>query len=388
MNKFFFLLFLFIATKAEAQTSALAIADSLYAVGNYSEAIEELERSDSKSEAVLLKLAQAQKASGNMVAALDNYRTVMKLNPKRVLTAVAYGKLLSSTGNLQEADSILSQLTVNHSMNAEFHYQLGLIREKRKDSTAMKHYNFAILLQKNHQQALAKVAKSALVRGKLVRAERLSKQGLETNPTNLTLLSILAQAYYFQKEYKLAIEEFEKLVGLGAGSEFIHSRLGTSYYHLQNYDKAIAHFNSALDYEDENHATHYSLGKLYALKGAYEDSERHLLFAILLKDVSVDEEFASLGLTYKLSEKPKEALTYFNKALEENPDNERAMYERAIVADSYFKDLQARLNYYQAYVERFEELGSKNLLLLAKRRIKDIREEMHMTAEKADTLTN
>ena len=388
MNKFFFLLFLFIATKAEAQTSALAIADSLYAVENYSGAIEELERSGSKSEAVLLKLAQAQKANGNIVAALDNFRNVINSNPDRILTSVEYGKLLSSTGNLQEADSIFTGLVKKYPMNAGFHYQLGLVREKRKDSTAMKHYNFTILLQKTHQQALIKVSTRALAGGKLIRAERLSKQGLETNPTGIALLSILAQSYYYQKEYGQAVEQFEKLVDLGAGSEFVHSKLGTAYFHLENYDKAIAHFNSALDYEDENHATHYSLGKLYALKGEYENSERHLLFAILLKDVIVDEEYTSLGLTYKLSEKPKKALAYFNKALEENPDNERAMYERAIVADSYYKDLQTRLNYYQSYVDRFEEYGSKNLLLLAKRRIKDIREEMHMTAEKADTLTN
>lgn len=39
----FLLIFILIATKAGAQTSALTIADSLYAVGNFSEAIEKLE---------------------------------------------------------------------------------------------------------------------------------------------------------------------------------------------------------------------------------------------------------------------------------------------------------------------------------------------------------
>ncbi|WP_029034110.1 tetratricopeptide repeat protein [Salinimicrobium terrae] len=379
MKSFIFLLLLFIATKAEAQTSALNIADILYAVGNYSEAIEELEKV-TKSEAVLLKLARAQKASGKTAAALNNYKSVLESNPGRVLTAVEYGKLLSSTGRLKEADSIFLLLAKEYPMNANFRYQMGLVKEKLKDSTAMKHFNLTILLQDDHQQALAKVAKSELIQGKLARAERLSKQGLETKPSNRTLLSILAQAYYFQKAYELAIEEFENLVAMGEGSEFIHSRLGTSYFHLDNFDMAISHYNSALDYENENHATHYRLGKLYALIGEYENSEEHLLQAILLKDMILDEEYTSLGLTYKFSEKPKEALTYFNKALEENPDNERAMFERAIAADSYYKDLETRLKQYQAYLDKYRSGGTRQLVKLAQIRVKDIKEEIHMQA--------
>lgn len=379
-----FILFL-IAFNAKAQTSALAAADSLYAVGNYSEAIEELERLDDPSEAVLLKLARAHKANGNPTAALANYKAVLESNPEKLLTTVEYGKLLSSTGKFREADSIFERLVKKYPMNANFHYQLGLVREQQNDSTAMSHYNITILLQKNHQQALAKVAKSELVRGKLARAERLSRQGLETNPSNVTLLSILAQSYYFQKVYKLAVEEFEKLVELGAGSEFIHSRLGTSYYHLEDYEKAIAHFNLALDYQDKNPATHYSLGKLYALKGEYINSEGHLLQAILLKSVTLDEEYTSLGLTYKLQEKPKKAFTYFNRAVEENPDNERAMYERAVAADSHYKDLQTRLNYYQLYLDRFRENGSRNLVTLAEFRIQDLKEEIHLSASNTES---
>ena len=380
MRIYFVVLLLLAATKAEAQTSALAIADSLYAVGNYSEAIKELEKSGSGSEAVLLKLARAQKANGNVAAALENYRTVLESNPDRILTAVEYAQLLSVTGDLKTADSLFSQLSKKYPMNANFHYQLGLVKEKLKDSTALNRYNITILLQKNHQQALAKVAKHALVSGKLMEAERLSKQGLETNPTNITLLSILAQAYYFMKDYKPATEQFEKLVSLGEGSEFIHTRLGTAYYHLEQYEKAIENFKLAISFEDKNHATHYSLGKLYAMIGDYKKSEFHLLAAILLKDQILDEEFTSLGLTYKFDDKPKQALEYFNKALEENPDNERALYERAVAGDSYYKDLETRLKLYEAYLEKYEHSGDSYLRKLAQRRVKDIREEIHLAA--------
>ena len=117
------------------------------------------------------------------------------------------------------------------------------------------------------------------------------------------------------------------------------------------------------------------------MTGAYNSSEGHLLTAILLKAVTLDEEFTSLGLTYKLLEEPKKALAYFDRAVEENPDNERAMYERAIAADSYYKDLETRLKYYEAFLKRFEEYGSPNLVALARYRAKDLREEIHLKAE-------
>ncbi len=377
MNRFLFLLVLFTAIKAEAQTSALSIADSLYAVGNYSEAIKELQKATPTVE-IEIKLARIQKAKGDSFTALGTYKKVLEKEPDRVLAAVEYAKLLSTTGKLQEADSLFSVLVKRDPMNPGFHYQLGLVKEKLQDSTAFKHYRATTVFNSTHQQALAKLAKYDLKRGKFLNAEILCKQGLKANPANVTLLSLLAQAFYHMKEYELAIEEFGKLVELGAGNEFVHTKIGTAYAHLREYDKAIAHFNSALDYDDKNHATHYNLGKIYALNGDLKNSEGHLLQAILLKAVTLDEEFTSLGLTYKLMEKPNEALSYFNKAIEENPYNERAMYERAIAADSYFEDLQTRMDYYQEYLDRFKELGSPNLLVLARRRVKDIREEIHL----------
>lgn len=379
MNKYLFLIIILItATKAEAQSSALAMADSLYAVGNYSGVIEQLENIDPKSEAIHSRLAKAWEARGISPRALENYRIVLQKNPERLLTAVAYGKLLSKTGKLEEADSIFSRLAKNHPENAAFHYQLGLIKEKQRDSTAMTHFFRTIVVDTAHQQALYKVSKDYLAHKKYAMAAHFSKQGLKANPTNASLLSILAQAHFRQEKYEAAIKEFEKLVDLHKANEFVHIKLGYAYFQEKDLVKAIEHYNTALDYEDQNAGTHHTLGKIYALTGDYKKSEQHLLFAIILKDQLLDAEFLSLALTYKLTQNYKKSLEYFEKALDENHMNERALYERAIVADSYFKDLETRKNYYQAYLNKFEELGSRNLIYLAKRRVRDIQEELHL----------
>ncbi len=355
------------------------MADSLYAVGNYSEAIDQLENVSSNSVVIHSRLAKAWEAKGNPKEAAKHYQLVLEQDPNQVLSAVSYGKLLMKMNQLEKADSIFAGLSKKYRKNTTFHYQRGLIKEKQRDSTAIKYFMTTVALDMTHQKALYKVAKDFLAHKQYEQAKFFSKQGLEVNPINASLLSILAQAHFRSDQYKSAIQAFEKLAELGQGSEFIHTKLGYAYYQQKDPKKAIENYKKALEYEDQNAGNHHALGKIYALTGDYDKSEQHLLMAIILKDQLIDAEFLSLALTYKLKEDYKKALEYFEKALEENPMNERALYERAIAADNYFKDLETRRNYYQAYINKFEELGSQNLLYLAKKRRKDLDEEIHMS---------
>lgn len=381
MSKYGIILLVLIVFKAEAQTSALAVADSLYSVGDYSEAIKTLERTEPKTEQVYLKLARAFQAQGNLKEAGANYEIVLEKNPERILTKIDHAKLLMKTGEMNKADSIFSVLAKNYPKNGGFQYQLGLIKEQQQDSTAITYFKNTIQLEPMHQDALFKLARAELQGREYGMAVNYSLMGLSANPGNVSLRSILAQSLYNQKFYDKAIPEFEKIIELGQGNEFVYSRLGFSYYQRSDFFNAIDHYKEALNFEDRNSDTHYNLGKLYAITGDLEKSEIHLLMAVLIKKQPVDAEFLSLGLTYKLQKNYKKAIEYFNNSLEENPDNERALYERAIAADNYFKDLETRINYYELYLKKFETEGNEDLIYLAKTRLKDLRKDQHLLDE-------
>lgn len=331
-----------------------------------------------KTEQVYLKLARAFLAKGNLKEAGTNYEIVLEKNPERILTKIDHAKLLMKTGEFNKADSIFGQLAKVYPKNAGFQYQLGLIKELQQDSSASVYFKNTIQLEPMHQDALFKLAKVELQHREYGMATNYSLMGLSENPGNVSLRSILAQSYYNQKFYDKAIPEFEKIIELGQGNEFVHSRLGFSYYQISDFITAIHHYKKALNFEDRNSDTHYNLGKLYANTGDLEKSEMHLLMAVLIKKQPVDAEFLSLGLNYKLQKDHKKALAYFNKSLEENPDSERALYERAIAADNYFKDLGTRINYYVVYLNKFEAEGNEGLIYLAKTRLKDLRKQQHM----------
>ena len=374
-------LVLFLVLKVGAQTPTLVIADSLYAIGSYSEAIVNLNTISEPTEAVQLRLAKSYEAKGDLEMALVNYKSLLEKHPEKLLSTIAYGEVLVKAGKLQKADSLFANLSEKYPKNASFQFQRGSIKEKLQDSTYLNYLVKTIILEPTHQQALYKLAKNALSHRDFATSEKLALQGLAVNPNNASLLSILAQTYFNENSFVLAISPLEKLLELGQGNEFVHSKLGYCYYHQNRFEDAITQYAMALTFEDRNSDTHYNLGKLYAKQGDLKKSETHLLMALLIKKQPVDSEFLSLALTYKLQEDHQKTYEYCNSALEENPDNERALYERAVAADNYFKDQKTVLNHYQAYLNKYEKDGNKNLVYLTKTRMKDIRAEMHLKGE-------
>lgn len=372
-----FLVFL-IAFSAEAQDSALRLADSLYSTGNYKAAIKLYKATENQSAKVQQKIAQAQEARGNLSEAIAHYQSALSQNNNLLIAAARYGKVLYRNGNYKKADSLFTNLLNRFPKNPDFYYQRGLAKEKLNDSLAVTDFYKSLEQDENHQKALYKVALFQFKEKDYSQVDSLGLHALKIYPENKKIWSLLAQNAYAQRNYKLAVARFEKLIDLGYVSEFVHEKLGYSYYQLNSYDNAIKSFNEVIQLNQENAKVHLQLGKLYNLTGDYKKAEKHLLYALLLTKIPLDEHYQSLGITYKMNKDYKKALHYFKLALEENPKKIRAQYELAIAADNYYKDLQTRLNYYTIFIDKFNGIPqAEYYVILAKRRAQDLKKEIH-----------
>ncbi len=361
-----------------SQEGTLKIADSLYTVGKYNEAIDILKKIDQKSDKVYLKLATIQRNKGMNTEALKNYEIALENNPDRILPAIDYGELLLTSNKLNRADSVFKSLTERYPDNAGFRYRLGLVHEKQQDSTAMDDFFKSLELDSTHQGALYKTAKFQLQKGKHFEAAKLAKTGLKVNPDNVSLLSILGQSYSTSFQFEKAIEPFEKLIALGEESEFILEKLGRAYRALGRTKSAIRIYKMMLEINDMNSAVHSNLGAQYIKLDEIEKAQQHFTMALLIKKQPVDREFLNIGLTFKMQKDYKNAIRNFEMALEENPDNERAMLERAIAADAYFEDKGNILNYYQQYLDKYEKIGNERMIEMAKFRKQELQREIHL----------
>ncbi|PHR97893.1 MAG: hypothetical protein COA80_06455 [Leeuwenhoekiella sp.] len=372
MHKLYLFIFLILASRAEAQAvSASAIADSLYAVGNYSEAIAEYESLDKKDTSVYLKLARAHQAKGTLDDAL-NYYAQAATGTDEVIAMNEYGKLLITKRKFKEADSVFTELINVYQTNPDFYYQRGRAKENiprnlkidAKDSTTTSaqrliphilDYKKAVALDSTHQKALGELAVFYLKRKEYPMVEKLAFKALESYPTNVEIIGTLAQSYYYKGWNEEAITWFERLIELGQSTQFIHEKLGNSYYKDRMYEKSIEQYLEALDFSPEDDYLHATLAKLYNHVEDLEAAEMHGLLAVLYKDQSIEEEYYTLSRTYEMKKDWKNAMKYANRALEENPDHKNAEYTKVIVADNYYEDRRAVLKLYEDFIKKYSD---------------------------------
>ena len=380
------ILFAFISLSIYAQSNT-KIADSLYAVGKYDEAVLLMEKEDTSSVKILTDLAKYYKANSEDKKALKTYKKILDLDSSRIITALNYGETLLNLNRLKEADSLYEKLSLRYPENAQFYYSRGLANERMaKDSLAFELFKKTHKYDQFHQNALYKLSKESLRNNDYQQALAYTAMGLGKNENNVSLLSITAQTYSAMAVFYEAIPHYEKIIKLGQGNEFIHTKLAYAYYKDGKKDKAIEQYKMALVYEPGNSSTHFLLGKLYANTQDFKQSEAHLLMAIEIKDQPLDGEYFSLALTYKYLEDYKKAFDYFQKTLNENPDHIRALYERAVAGDNYFKDFDTKINYYQAFWNKYYSEDpnylAREMLYLTKNRISDLKKKKHLAAEK------
>ncbi|MEH6657690.1 tetratricopeptide repeat protein [Leeuwenhoekiella marinoflava] len=373
MRSFYLVVFLVLASRAEAQNvSPLAVGDSLYAVGNYSEAIANYEQIKNKEESVYLKLARAHQAKGTLDDALANYEQAAT-STDEVIAMNEYGKLLITKRKFKEADSIFTQLIDVYKTNPDFYYQRGRANENRPrniniksaDSVLEKQldkfhphiedYKKAVALDSTHQKALGELAVYYLKQKEYGMVEKLAFKALESYPTNVEIISTLAQSYYHKGWNEEGIEWFEKLLELGQDTQFIREKLGNLYYKKRRYEDAIAQYLGALEFSPEDDYVHATLAKLYNFVEDVKAAETHGLLAILYKDQPLGDEYYTLSRTYEMKKDWKNAMKYVNRSLEEDPDNKKAEYTKVVIADNYYEDRRTVLKLYKDFIKKYED---------------------------------
>ena len=154
------LLFIFLSvlwvSSAEAQTSVLNQADSLYRNGNYSKAIKAYKAYDNQAE-VYSHIAKSYVALGNYDSALSYYKQATEAAPKNGLVLYEYARLLSRTKKNKASIEVFNKLMTIDYRNPNYHYEMGLALERMKDSTALNRFRSAYDLDQTHQKAIFKI---------------------------------------------------------------------------------------------------------------------------------------------------------------------------------------------------------------------------------------
>ncbi|RCW93916.1 tetratricopeptide repeat protein [Winogradskyella arenosi] len=348
-----------------------ATADDYYVNGNYSKAIETY-KSLKNLNPVYDDIAKAYVAIGIYDKAIEYYEKAIKSNNEDLLTRYEFAKLLTRTKKYKKANQLFFNLIVSDSLNPNYHYELGIVLEKQKDSTALAQFMEAYQLDNTHQKAIFKIAKQHLMKRDFVSTHTYADKGLESYKNNVELISLKAQAYYHQEYYTHAVVWFNKLLDLGEKSEFIHEKLSLSYAENSEYKEAIYHRKQALKYSPNDANALFVIGSYYQSLNDFERAEDYIKKALLLKDLPLSKEYQQLGIVLNRQKKYAQALKAFQKSLKEDPTNVMTEFYILRTKDEYYADVDSKIKMYEQFIS---QKTKSPFLSYAQGRLKKLKQE-------------
>lgn len=222
---------------------------------------------------------------------------------------------------------------------------------------------FRHIIEQEPQIGLAwcQLSNCLLQQNKVPEAMNIAENGLDANPNNTDILSFLSMLHWNLNQPEQAVDYGEKASAKAGKQAVIPYNLGNMYYSLNRkqeaigafnsaieadpkmasghinlgivlseealYDKALHHLNIAITLNPNNPQAHSQTGMVYHVKGNLEDAKRHYHTAEgLITDPKAKVEiFVLMGNVLRDLQESKEALEYYQKVLETDPNNAVAL---------------------------------------------------------------
>ena len=361
-----------------AQSSSFTIADSLYALGNYSQAINNYTQSNDQNAS--LQIARSYNALGRFDKAIAQYEDIVAKNPEAQIAGFELGKLYLKTNAYEEGRKLFSKLIAKNDENPEYYYYLGEIyTELDQPASSLNSYKKAIKNDSTHLRSLFQLGKYFVTKREKETALTYLNQGLAVYPDDVSLINLQALAYYNNDEYQKALPLFERLVELGEVKEFIYEKLAYCYFKNWEFEKAKSAYKTVIHLNDENSEAYFNLGQVFLKDRQIDSAQYYIQESIAVQKPFLAEEYVALAGIARNKDNIKSAFEYYKLAHQEDPDDAFIYYNVCTVADKLYEDPKTKLQFYEKFVGRFAKRDDYMGQMVAKR-ISQLKEEIHFLA--------
>ena len=366
---------LLFSSKVIAQMDNGAAADSLYATGNYTQAINAYaELGNTKSN---LQIARAYNLIGNYDKAIAQYEAVVDESPELQIARFELGKLYLKTKGYNKARKVFTALVADENTNPEYYYYQGEAhRELEQEASSVVAYKKAVGLDSTHLRSLFRLGKYFVVQQMPSDALTYIDKGLQFYEDDVALINLKALTYFNNDQFEKAIPPFERLLELGEQKEHIYLKLAQSYYKEWEFEKAKNTYNELLGLDDSVSEAYNGLAAVYWKTKQLDSAEINYKMAIEVQDPILNREYSGLAGIARQRKDLKTALEYYKLAYEEDPSDSMGYYQICTVADQYYKDPKVRLDYYENFKRKFQKTHPYFTETVQKR-ILELKEEIH-----------
>jgi tetratricopeptide (TPR) repeat protein len=168
--------------------------------------------------------------------------------------------------------------------------------------------------------------------------------------------------FYQQKQYKGALEQFDRAVQIDSDMPEIYFHRGNLYCDWEKqYDKAIADYNKAVALKPDYLQVYINRANIYKLQAKYDEAIADYNKAVALKPDYI-LLYTNRANIYKLQSKYDEAIRDYETILQLDANNARAYYNMALIYKEYYNkkhDIK-ELNQVKVYVNKALDRDPEN----------------------------
>ncbi len=159
----------------------------------------------------------------------------------------------------------------------------------------------ALTLDPTNTLALAYYAEILTDQQKLDQALINIEQAVQQDPSLMDVHRVYAYVLELYRDYRLAIEEYDKAIAITPNLTFLMVRAGAIYRHLQDYERSLEYFDRAAKINEKlgikDPTPNLSIAKTYSQQGEFFGAARNVLKALSYDQTNADT-YGQLGVVF------------------------------------------------------------------------------------------
>lgn len=311
---------------------------------------------------LMADLAESHMQVGNTLEAFNLYGILTQMQPDNPYFKICQARILYREKQYEESIAACKVITAQDtipeilSMTADAYKSLG------KADSALVYYNHVLAMRPGHVPTMSKKADILLSEKQYIPVIEMSREYLEEDPDNMTMLPIYGLALHLQGSYPLSIEQFEHQRDLGDDSYAVHYYLGLNHYMMDNWSRAVEELEKAYQIDSSDVTLVYQLAHakshmpiMTGMESHRLNPESERLYSKALEMLQpsptmMHNIYGSMAMARHTIAQYAEAIKYYELSYKYNPKNISALssigycYER-------LKNYTKALEYYERYIK-------------------------------------
>lgn len=334
----------------------------LYRMQESVEVLAEILYLDQFNMELMADLAESHMQAGNTLEAFNLYGILTQMQPDNPYFKICKARILYREKQYEESIAACKAIIVQDSIPEILSMIADAYNNLDKADSALVYYDHVLAKRPMHVPTLSKKADILLSAKQYVPVIDMSRDYLNEDPDNMTMLPIYGLALHLQGSYPLSIEQFEHQRELGDDSYAVHYYLGLNHYMMDNWPRAIEELEKAYQIDSSDVTLVYQLAHAKSHMPIVTGMESHRLnpeserlYSKALEMLQpsptmMHNIYGSMAMARHTIAQYAEAIKYYELSYKYNPKNISALssigycYER-------LKNYTKALEYYERYIK-------------------------------------